>query len=51
MIYMEPAQLGIKPIIDSWLEYRVPNGCSEAQGKMLTDLVNWLMPPILDFIQ
>lgn len=50
MIYMEPSQLGIQPLITSWLENKVPNGCSSAQRDMLGHLVNWLIPPILDFI-
>ena len=51
MIYMEPSQLGIKPLIASWLQHKVPNGCSEQQRTMLEHLITWLVPPVLDFVQ
>ena len=51
MIYMEPAQLGIEPLINSWTEHRVPNGCSEHQRHILSLAISWLMPPLLDFVQ
>lgn len=51
MIYMEPSQLGIQPIITSWLQHKVPNGCSAHQTQMLTHLITWLVPPVLQFIR
>jgi len=51
MIYMEPSQLGVEPIITSWLESKVPNGCSDKQISMLGYLINWLVPPILDYVR
>ena len=51
MIYMEPSQLGIEPLIASWLQHKVPNGCSDQQRTMLSQLINWLIPPVLDYVQ
>ncbi|XP_062507706.1 dynein axonemal heavy chain 3-like [Corticium candelabrum] len=50
MIYMEPHQLGWKPLMESWLQ-TLPTQLNEEHHTMIKDLFDWLIQPCLDFIR
>ena len=61
MIYMEPHQLGWRPLFESYM-MSIPDivkedrrdlfaAMVEEQKKLIRDLVSWLVQPILDFIR
>ncbi|NXU08026.1 DYH3 protein, partial [Pardalotus punctatus] len=49
MIYMDPQQLGWKPLKDSYLKTLPPN-LEEEHRQLVNDLFLWLVEPCLDFI-
>uniref|UniRef100_A0A8D2M5U6 Dynein axonemal heavy chain 3 n=1 Tax=Zonotrichia albicollis TaxID=44394 RepID=A0A8D2M5U6_ZONAL len=49
MIYMDPQQLGWKPLKDSYLKTLPPN-LQEEHRQLVDDLFMWLVEPCLDFI-
>lgn len=49
MIYMEPATLGWRPFMESWLPECDPEW-SEDQH-IITDLFDWIIPPCLNFLR
>uniref|UniRef100_A0AAR5PYC5 AAA+ ATPase domain-containing protein n=1 Tax=Dendroctonus ponderosae TaxID=77166 RepID=A0AAR5PYC5_DENPD len=51
MIYMQPESLGWRPFIDSWLPTCNPEWCSGVNKQYVSDLINWLVPPCLEFIR
>ncbi|XP_066465573.1 dynein axonemal heavy chain 3 [Tiliqua scincoides] len=50
MIYMEPHQLGWKPLKDSYLNTLPPN-LDEGHKELVDDLFMWLVQPSLEFIR
>ncbi|KAM8834259.1 LOW QUALITY PROTEIN: dynein axonemal heavy chain 12-like [Synchiropus picturatus] len=45
MVYMEPAQLGWRPLVDSWIG-GLPAGLQNPESaSLLLDLFSWLLPP------
>jgi len=50
MIYLEPKQLGWRPLKDSYLT-RLPKGINEEQRDILDELFEWLIPACFDFIR
>lgn len=50
MIYMEPATLGWKPFVMSWLPQCNPTWAADYLEEM-TCLFDWLVPPCLEFIR
>ncbi|KAM9777518.1 dynein axonemal heavy chain 12-like [Neosynchiropus ocellatus] len=45
MVYMEPAQLGWRPLVDSWIG-GLPAGLQTLETRsLLLDLFSWLLPP------
>ena len=50
MIYMEPYQLGWKPLVNCYLK-KLPSKILTEQKEMLKDLFYWLMDPCLEYIQ
>ncbi|MGH0152118.1 UNVERIFIED_CONTAM: hypothetical protein FKN15_029859 [Acipenser sinensis] len=51
MIYMEPMDLGWEPLVQSWLETKLPHFLTSEQRHLVKLLCEWLLPPCLDFIQ
>nr|CAH8868280.1 unnamed protein product [Trichobilharzia regenti] len=51
MIYMEPAQLGWRPMVKSYMDYQLPNNLSDELKELVSDLFEWLIDPCLDFMQ
>mmetsp|Transcript_42407 Transcript_42407/g.49462 ORF Transcript_42407/g.49462 Transcript_42407/m.49462 type:complete len:677 (+) Transcript_42407:4205-6235(+) len=50
MIFLEPELLGWLPLYQSWLK-TLPEGFDEEIITAITDMVNWLIPPLLDFVR
>ncbi|KAJ1520032.1 hypothetical protein ONE63_004262 [Megalurothrips usitatus] len=54
MIYQEPATLGWRPLVDSWLRARPPGAPSrwkEEYRGLIGDVLDWLVPPCTDFLR
>ncbi|KAM9584412.1 dynein axonemal heavy chain 3 [Trichechus inunguis] len=49
MIYMEPHQLGWKPLKDSYMD-TLPSSLTEEHKELVDDMFMWLIQPCLDFI-
>ncbi|XP_074179212.1 dynein axonemal heavy chain 3 [Rhinolophus sinicus] len=50
MIYMEPHQLGWKPLKDSYME-TLPSSLTEEHRELVNDMFMWLVQPCLEFIR
>ena len=50
MIFLEPELLGWAPLYKSWLK-TLPEGFDAEIETIIDDLVNWLIPPMLDFVR
>ncbi|OCT61613.1 dynein heavy chain 3, axonemal [Xenopus laevis] len=50
MIYMEPHQLGWKPLQDSYMS-TLPVNLTSEHREMISDMFDWLLQPCLDFIR
>ncbi|XP_026982494.1 dynein axonemal heavy chain 3 [Sagmatias obliquidens] len=50
MIYMEPHQLGWKPLKDSYMD-TLPSSLTEEHKELVNDMFMWLIQPCLEFIQ
>ncbi|KAG5443966.1 Dynein heavy chain 3, axonemal [Clonorchis sinensis] len=51
MIYMEPAQLGWRPMVRSYIQYKVPECMGEELIELIDDLFEWLVDPCLAFVR
>ncbi|GCC21888.1 hypothetical protein chiPu_0000270 [Chiloscyllium punctatum] len=51
MIYLEPAQLGWKPIVISWLKTLTNVSHHKDMLNLLEDLFDWLVPPALHVLR
>lgn len=55
MVFMEPSQLGWRPVYDSWLNtVKADKKFAKLEEKYIneiTDLVEWLVPPCLEFVR
>ncbi|VDO61660.1 unnamed protein product [Schistosoma margrebowiei] len=51
MIYMEPEQLGWRPMVKSYIDYKLPNNLMNELKELINDLFEWLVDPCLEFIQ
>lgn len=49
MIFLEPELLGWGPLYKSWLK-QLPEGFGPDLVAIIDDLVNWLIPPMLEFV-
>lgn len=50
MIYLEPKQLGWRPLKDSYLT-TLPSGINEEQKEILEELFEWIIPACFEFIK
>ncbi|XP_065898705.1 dynein axonemal heavy chain 3-like isoform X2 [Dysidea avara] len=50
MIYMEPHQLGWRPLFESYLR-TLPQQINEENQTLIKDLFGWLVQPCLDFVR
>ncbi|XP_060531522.1 dynein axonemal heavy chain 12 [Cylas formicarius] len=51
MIYMQPENLGWRPFVDSWLPHCNPEWCGPKRKDYIRDLLDWIVPPSLDFLR
>jgi len=51
MIYLEPKQLGWRPLKDSYLKKGIPTTCTPEQVTLINDFFEWIVPPSLEFIR
>ncbi|KAF5404423.1 hypothetical protein PHET_02178 [Paragonimus heterotremus] len=51
MIYMEPAQLGWRPMVKSYIDYKLPSSLGEELLELINDMFEWLVDPTLSFIR
>lgn len=51
MIYLEPHQMGWRPMKDCYLKYDLSEKMSDENRKMIDDMFEWLIDPCLDFIR
>ncbi|KAJ3608419.1 hypothetical protein NHX12_025466, partial [Muraenolepis orangiensis] len=49
MIYMEPHQLGWRPLRDSYMD-TLPDSLATEHRELVMDLFDWLLQPCLDFV-
>lgn len=50
MIFMEPSQLGWRPMVNSYLQHGLPAALTEEHKGLLRDLFEWLVDPCLEFV-
>ncbi|XP_025109931.1 dynein heavy chain 3, axonemal-like isoform X5 [Pomacea canaliculata] len=50
MIYLEPHQLGWKPLMKSYMDYNLPKTMTTEQLDIIEELFKWLIDPCLDFV-
>ncbi|KAL5473898.1 hypothetical protein EMCRGX_G028462 [Ephydatia muelleri] len=50
MIYMEPHQLGWRPLVESYMK-KLPDAIVEEDKKLIMDMMEWLVQPSLDYIR
>eukprot|EP00062_Callorhinchus_milii_P022724 gi/632980863/ref/XP_007907272.1/ PREDICTED: dynein heavy chain 3, axonemal-like [Callorhinchus milii] len=50
MIYMEPMNLGWEPLVQSWLDTKLPGKLMAEQKHLVQTLCDWLLPPCFDFV-
>ena len=50
MVYMEPHQMGWKPIFNSW-KNKLPVGFHDDHIKVINELVDVIVQPCIDFIR
>lgn len=50
MVYMEPNQLGWRPLLVSWLA-TLPAAIEETQRQLLTELFDWMLDPVLWYLR
>ncbi|EUB58895.1 Dynein heavy chain 7, axonemal [Echinococcus granulosus] len=50
MIFMEPSQLGWRPMMNSYIAHGLPPVLNEEHRALLRDLFEWLVDPCLEFI-
>ena len=50
MIFLEPSQLGWRPMMKSYLQYGLPPVLNEDHRELIKGLSEWLVDPCLDFI-
>ncbi|VDO05387.1 unnamed protein product [Rodentolepis nana] len=50
MIFMEPSQLGWRPMMNSYLQHKLPPALSDEHRELLMALSEWLIDPCLEFV-
>ncbi|KAI8468854.1 MAG: dynein heavy chain 8 [Monoraphidium minutum] len=50
MVYLEPHQLGWRPLVTSWLQ-ALPKALGTKARRQLKGLLEWLLPPCLGFVR
>lgn len=50
MIYLEPEQMGWRPLFQSWLK-TLPPSLATSDTTLITDLAEWLFDPVIAFIR
>ncbi|KAM6924384.1 dynein axonemal heavy chain 12 [Xenentodon cancila] len=51
MIYLEPSQLGWKPLVSSWMNTLPDPLRSQENSSLLLELFHWLLPPALNILR
>ncbi|KAK7495478.1 hypothetical protein BaRGS_00013176, partial [Batillaria attramentaria] len=50
MIYLDPLQLGWEPLMQSWMQTRLPDFLVQEQREVIRMLFEWILPPCLSFV-
>ncbi|VDN16765.1 unnamed protein product [Dibothriocephalus latus] len=50
MIFMEPSQLGWRPMVHSYLQHGLPPVLNEEHRELVSDLFEWLVDPCLECV-
>uniref|UniRef100_A0A383V949 AAA+ ATPase domain-containing protein n=1 Tax=Tetradesmus obliquus TaxID=3088 RepID=A0A383V949_TETOB len=51
MVYVEPSQMGWRPLVKAWLSHRLPSSVTEEQRQRLHQLFEWLVDPCVAFVR
>ncbi|CAF0812221.1 unnamed protein product [Brachionus calyciflorus] len=51
MIYMDPNQLGWRPLKDSYIQHGLPKNIPKEHVELIQDLFEWLVDPCIEFIK
>ncbi|KAF6265404.1 dynein heavy chain 6 [Scenedesmus sp. NREL 46B-D3] len=51
MVYVEPAQIGWRPLAKAWLSHRLPDSVAPEQRQRLHLLFEWLVDPCVAFVR
>ena len=51
MIYMDPTQLGWRPLKDSYMQHNLPSTLTKDHIDLLEDLFAWFVDPCIEFIK
>lgn len=51
MIYMDPNQLGWRPLKDSYIQHGLPKNLQKEHLEVIQDLFDWLVDPCIEFIK
>ena len=46
---MEPTQLGMNPLVVSWLDKELPSSVTTEQREIVKAMLGWLLPPLADY--
>lgn len=50
MVFLQPSQLGWRPMMNSYLEYGLPPALNNEHRELLKALFEWLVDPCLEFV-
>jgi len=51
MVYMEPEKLTWRPLLDSYVQYKIPSTIQlPSVTTVIYSIANWLIPPLLNFV-
>jgi dynein heavy chain len=51
MVYVEPSQIGWRPLCTAWLEHKLPASVTDEQRGRLQHLFEWLVDPCVAFVR
>ena len=50
-VYVEPSQIGWRPLCTAWMEHQLPAGITAEQRERLQQLFEWLVDPCVAFVR
>lgn len=51
MVYVEPSQIGWRPLRDSWMQAQLPASVDQQHRLRLEELFEWLVDPCMAFVR